>query len=243
MKKAWFKSLLVFCLVGAVFAQTSCPYNDGNSIIEAGTSPNGLCSCYSGYYSAATNFADCSLKADQQCAFQPAPEQLVTGYIPYLDESQSQVLNGEVTLVIKSPLVTNRLDATITMYNEDGSCTYPGRLWTKTITGCNDTFVAVMQLSEATDSCGWTTDSDSSYNYFRNILYITQRDKIGEQRGIPLTRTTQSIIRVEIRFPKRITVSTSRKLFRDLRISTPDHLINPLLSLLGYLRDSCLQCR
>jgi hypothetical protein len=56
-----------------------------------------------------------------------------------------------------------------------------------------------MQLSEATDSCGWTTGSDSSYNYFRNILYITQRDKIGEQRGIPLTHTTQSIIRVEIR--------------------------------------------
>ena len=82
------------------------------------------------------------LERDQQCTFQPAPERLVTGYIPYLDESKSQVLNGEVTLVIKSPLVTNRLDATITMYNEDGSCTYPGRLWTKTITGCNDTFVA-----------------------------------------------------------------------------------------------------
>jgi hypothetical protein len=54
--------------------------------------------------------------------------------------------------------------------------------------------------------CGWTRDEDATYSYMRSILVVSQYDNLA-LRGDPVIRTTQSIIRVEVRFPKRITVS------------------------------------
>lgn len=199
--------LILALFVAVASAQQYCTYNA--SVTKAGLyDQNGLCNCYSGYYSSEPNYMNCFNTASDSCFWNPAPEQLSTGYVPILDDLASGVFSSNIVMVVRSPLVINRLTTTAAWQNGAAAYSYPGSYWSKTVDNCTDMFTFILPLSSAYDA-GFEPSEDDTYFYLNGVIVFTYYDSIGEIRGQPLTRTTQSVLRIEIRFPKRITVTSA----------------------------------
>ncbi len=147
---------------------------------------------------------------DSQCDIKP-PADLSSNYPAYIDQEQSNTLNEMLTLVIRAPVVANRLDSAISFLNGDESCAYPGEMWSKKLDACDDVFTLHMPLSKAVD-CGFVRKDETRSFLLSAALKAAQKDKIGDLRGTPLTRTTESVLRMEIRFPKKTVVSEDLKI-------------------------------
>lgn len=194
----------ILLLTGYISAQ--CLNNND----VAGSRIGKFCSCYSGFASSAESLSDCLLKVDSQCDIKPAAD-LSSNYPAYIDQEQSNTLNEMLKLVIRAPVVANRLDSAISFVNGDSSCAYPGEMWSKKIDACEDVFTLNMPLSQAVE-CGFVRKDESRHFLLSAAFKVAQKDKIGDLRGTPLTRTTESVLRMEVKFPKKTVVSDELKI-------------------------------
>jgi len=124
--------------------------------------------------------------------------------------------NNQLSINIKSPLVTERAYSTIALdaaTATNPNCSYPGAYWTKRFNGCNDEFSAVMNWTDITD-CGWTFDSsDVEYFTYDTNMIIQHHDLIdpfaGRTGQSPVERLTQHVVPLQVQFQKSIEVSTN----------------------------------
>ena len=131
----------------AVASAQFCLSSDGFTV--SGEIENQLCNCYSGYFSSQEGLVNCMGKAPSNCVFNPAPSQLSTNYVPILDEEASKVVENNLILVIRSPLVYSRLRTTLSLQGGNPFFAYPSKYWQKIVEDCNDTFVFKMPLESA----------------------------------------------------------------------------------------------
>lgn len=143
-------SFILFALLAVSSAQY-CLYSDG--FTTGGELENGLCNCYSGYFSTQDKLSNCMNKAPRSCTFNPAPSQLSTNYFPILDEAASKVVENNLILIVRSPLVFNRLRTNLALQGGNPFFSYPSAYWQKVVEDCNDTFTFKMPLEEALSKC------------------------------------------------------------------------------------------
>lgn len=193
------------CPVDATFGQC---FGEGSCVTYPDS--NAFCACSSG-----SSGNDCSAPIDPalECPFNSVTN-LATDNIPVA--AQASFTNDELTIVIKSPLVTERGYSTIHVddsASDNWNCTYPGQYWSRSFDGCLDQFTGVLPWAESQSSCGWVADnSDPDYFVYNADLVLTHHDFIepfaGRPGSVPVERVTDHLIPLEVRFQKFVDVST-----------------------------------
>jgi len=141
---------------------------------------------------------------------------LVTENIPIA--VTASFTNDELTVVVDSPLVTEREYTTVWVDESvpsDARCGYPGDHWTRSFdeTDCHDIFTGVMPWAEQTANCGWALDNSDDYWFTYNADMIIQHHDFidpfaGRAGSAAVERLTQHIVPLEVQFQKYIDVST-----------------------------------
>jgi len=117
---------LVFAIANTAYGQLTCPSVGGNQCNLEGSCisyPNSdqYCACHSGF-----GGLDCASAADATCSFNSVSA-TTTSNIPIA--VQAGFTNDELTVTVKSPLVTERIYSTIAVdasVANNPNCTYPG---------------------------------------------------------------------------------------------------------------------
>lgn len=210
-------SLFVLLVIVPASAQThTCDvdptfgecYGEGTCVTYLDS--NAFCACASG-----SSGSNCSVPVDSglACPFNSVDD-LATDNIPV--SVQASFTDDELTIVIKSPLVTERNYSTIHVddsASDDWNCTYPGQYWSRSFDGCLDQFTGVLPWAESQAACGWVADnSDPDYYLYHADLVLTHHDFIdpfaGRPGSVPVERVTDHLIPLEVRFQKYVDVST-----------------------------------
>ena len=196
--------------VGLSTAQLTCPAPGGNQCNNEGSClsyPNldSYCACHSGF-----GGSDCATPADAACPFNSVSA-TATANIPLA--VLASYTNDQLTVSVKSPLVTERSYSTIALDQSSASnpnCTYPGAYWSRSFDGCNDRFLGVMPWID-TNNCGWILDSsDLEYFTYNTNMLLQHHDLIdpfsGRTGQAPVERLTQHVVPIQVQFQKSIEV-------------------------------------
>jgi len=191
--------LFVLLLSSAIAQAPNCGDN--------GLAEVGVCVCYSGFAPTDSTSQDCAIAADGSCSW-VSPSSTTTVGAAILGPSTA-FANNALSLVIQSAFVINR---TITEINIGGvvdpACSYPGPIFSKTLSDCQDTFTGIMLWSNNV-LCGFTATTTDDVITFAGSIYVKNINVLPSLRGHVVEQNTTDIVKIAVSFPTKISISTN----------------------------------
>jgi len=164
------------------------------------------CSCRSGDVG-----EGCELQEGGPCLPFPTVELLVTEPVAEFMESQSSISSDTFSFVIESPARDGRYFESIYLNDHTPFCSYPGPNLVKGFAEetCRDYFNGTFLIPELIHNCSFTETPEVGNLRLEGKIHVTAIDPVGSFRGNPISRTTKSVLTLNLLLPTTITLNTT----------------------------------
>jgi len=196
---------LFLCECASGFGGANCELEQEGGICAFGNSVPTGCSCLSGYIGEA-----CDIEQGGSCLPLPTVPPLSTEIVAEFMQSQSSISSDALSFMIQSPGRAGRYFESISL-NDVPECSYPGPHFVKGFEEgtCEDSFTASFLIPELVQNCSFSETLEATALKLEGKVHVRAIDPLGDFRGTSVSRSTHSVLTLNLLLPTTLTLSSS----------------------------------